>query len=146
MNPIVFAALLQFITGFRGAGVQIMNGDTVLLVQNLGSGNWGFPKGHREAFDTSWRETAVREVQEETGLVEGDHYVICSDEPDLWGRRPYWTATAIEMGPLRINTSEHRAVEWVPVSMLSMYKKNYDLSDWNAQGSRVKCSTIILKQ
>lgn len=139
MNPIVFAALLQFVMGFRGAGVQIMNGDTVLLVQNLGSGNWGFPKGHREPSDLSWRETAVREVQEETGLLEGVQYRICSEKPSLWGRRPYWTATASEWGPLRMNASEHRAVQWVPVSKLKRYQKNYDVTDWYSRGHPVKC-------
>ena len=53
---------------FRGAGVQILHENRVLLVQNLLSGNWGFPKGHREPSDLTWRHTAVREVEEETGV------------------------------------------------------------------------------
>lgn len=139
MNPLVFSALLQLIIGFKGAGVQIMNGDNVLLVQNLGSGNWGFPKGHREPSDLSWRDTAVREVEEETGLVEGTHYTICSEKPTLWGRRPYWTASANELGPLRMNASEHRAVKWIPLSNLKRYQKNYDLTHWYSHGHPVKC-------
>jgi 8-oxo-dGTP pyrophosphatase MutT (NUDIX family) len=38
-----------------------------LLIQNKNGGNWGFPKGHVEVGETE-RETAMREVREETGL------------------------------------------------------------------------------
>jgi len=121
-----------------------MNGNNVLLVQNLGSARWGFPKGHREPQDNSWRDTAVREVEEETGLRENIHYTICSEEPDLRGRRPYWTATATRIGPLRRNISEHRAVEWVPINSLKHHSMNYDLSDWYDNGKPVKCSATTI--
>lgn len=39
----------------------------VLLVQQQ-NGDWGFPKGHREAGETE-RETLVRELAEETGIT-----------------------------------------------------------------------------
>jgi 8-oxo-dGTP pyrophosphatase MutT (NUDIX family) len=127
---------------FNGAGVQIMDGKQVLLVQNLGSGNWGFPKGHREPQDVTWRDTAVREVEEETGLKENIHYSICSEEPDQWGRRPYWTGFAHVRGPLRRNISEHRAVRWVPVAHLKDYHLNYDLAQWFFKGAAVKCTGV----
>lgn len=38
-----------------------------LLIQNLRGGHWGFPKGHVEAGESE-RQTAEREIQEETGL------------------------------------------------------------------------------
>ena len=38
-----------------------------LLVKNRKGNNWGFPKGHMEMHETE-RETATREVREETGL------------------------------------------------------------------------------
>ena len=39
-----------------------------LLVQNKNGGHWAFPKGHMEDGETE-KETAVREVREETGLA-----------------------------------------------------------------------------
>lgn len=39
----------------------------VLLVRYRGSGAWAFPKGHVEEGET-FEQTAVREVQEETGV------------------------------------------------------------------------------
>lgn len=41
--------------------------DRFLLIKNKRSCNWGFPKGHVESGETS-RDTAKREVLEETGL------------------------------------------------------------------------------
>lgn len=38
-----------------------------LLIKNKKGNNWGFPKGHMEIYETE-RETAIREVKEETGL------------------------------------------------------------------------------
>ena len=52
-----------------GAVVFCKNGgeNLFLLIKNKRSSNWGFPKGHMEAGETE-RDTAVREVREETGL------------------------------------------------------------------------------
>jgi bis(5'-nucleosidyl)-tetraphosphatase len=41
-----------------------------LVIQHTNGGHWGFPKGHPEAGETE-RETALREVHEETGLHVG---------------------------------------------------------------------------
>ena len=38
-----------------------------LLVKNKKGNNWGFPKGHMEVYENE-RQTATREVREETGL------------------------------------------------------------------------------
>jgi len=141
MNLPFVLTMFAVADAFKGAGVQIMNENNVLLVQNLKSGNWGFPKGHREPIDKTWRDTAVREVEEETGFKENKDYVICSNTPDLWGKRPYWTATALRTGPLRMNISEHRAIRWIPVHLLKQYDLNYDLSYWYLQGAPVKCSS-----
>ena len=128
---------------FRGAGVVILHENRVLLVQNLLSGNWGFPKGHREPSDLTWRHTAVREVEEETGYLEHIDYEICQDGPQLWGRRPYWTANAIRTPPIRVNTSEHRQGRWIPLDSLRHFNLNRDLSDWYGQKCPIKCISSI---
>lgn len=51
--------------------VLIQNGDRILLEKrhnNLGAGSWGPPMGHLE-FGESFEQTALRETQEETGIV-----------------------------------------------------------------------------
>jgi bis(5'-nucleosidyl)-tetraphosphatase len=39
----------------------------VFLIQHLGRGYWGFPKGHAESHETA-QESAFRELKEETNL------------------------------------------------------------------------------
>ena len=136
---------VSLVNGFRGAGVQILHGNRVLLVQNLISGNWGFPKGHRESEDRTWMQTAIREVREETGYQEGIDYSLCSKEPELWGRRPYWTGTLLRYSPIRINRSEHRDGQWILIDDLHRYPLNRDLTDWYLSGSPIKCYAITIK-
>lgn len=40
-----------------------------VLLLHYPQGHWGFPKGHKEEEETLW-ETAVRELDEETGLSD----------------------------------------------------------------------------
>ena len=50
----------------KSCGAIIFNEDKVLVVKQT-SGFYGFPKGHVEIGETE-KETAIREVKEETGL------------------------------------------------------------------------------
>lgn len=43
------------------------NGPEILLIKHKNGGHWAFPKGHVEKKETE-AETALREIQEETGL------------------------------------------------------------------------------
>ena len=47
-------------------GIIVFDGDKVLIVKHKG-GHTSFPKGHREKGE-NLRETAIREVKEETGI------------------------------------------------------------------------------
>ncbi len=55
----------------KSCGALILNraesGWQLLLTQNRNGGHWAFPKGHVEEGETE-KETALREVEEETGL------------------------------------------------------------------------------
>ena len=66
---------------YAGAGLILLSSDLThtLLVHDTRSGKWGFPKGHRETFDKSDLDCAIREVNEETGLVADDFVV--QDDP-----------------------------------------------------------------
>lgn len=50
-------------------GVVLVNFGSVLLLQ-YPQGHWGFPKGHYEAEDGAYQQTALRELEEETGISE----------------------------------------------------------------------------
>ncbi len=48
-------------------GVVLVNFGSVLLLQ-YPQGHWGFPKGHYEERDGVYQKTALRELEEETGI------------------------------------------------------------------------------
>ena len=50
-------------------GVVLVNFGSVLLLQ-YPQGHWGFPKGHYEEEDGAYQRTALRELEEETGISE----------------------------------------------------------------------------
>jgi len=47
----------------------------VLIVQSI-AGNWGFPKGHSNGEHETIKDTAQRELREETGLHVVDYYPL----------------------------------------------------------------------
>jgi len=50
-------------------GVVLVNFGSVLLLQ-YPQGHWGFPKGHYEESDGAYQQTALRELEEETGISD----------------------------------------------------------------------------
>lgn len=66
-------------------GVVLVNFGSVLLLQ-YPQGHWGFPKGHYEAEDGTYQRTALRELEEETGISEVNMV-------DDWRMRTFYTFT-----------------------------------------------------
>lgn len=66
-------------------GVVLVNFGSVLLLQ-YPQGHWGFPKGHYEDEDGVYQQTALRELEEETGISE----VRMLDD---WRMRTFYTFT-----------------------------------------------------
>lgn len=133
--------LLSIINGFayEGAGIQVYKDKQVLMVQGARSGRWGFPKGHREPFDSGWKATAVREVFEETGFQEGVHYEVCEGILRHWGSRLYWSGTLLEDRVPVINKTEHRAVEWVLLEDIENRRLTQDVEEWFLEGMPIEC-------
>ena len=64
-------------------GVVLVNFGSVLLLQ-YPQGHWGFPKGHYEEEAGAYQRTALRELEEETGISEVDML-------DGWRMRTFYT-------------------------------------------------------
>ena len=129
---------------YVGAGVQLFRFTSgkpeVLFVQNRETKKWSFPKGHRESFDNSYYDTAIREVFEETGYVATEDYEICDNGWSLWGERPYWTGIMLTNKTPKLLEAEHGAVTWFDVDKktlgLSFIK---DVKEWKRDGMRISC-------
>lgn len=68
----------------KSCGAIVIDDNKVLLVKH-NAGHYGFPKGHVEGNETE-RETAIREVKEETGLdieVDTNYRYMTTYSPKL---------------------------------------------------------------
>jgi 8-oxo-dGTP pyrophosphatase MutT (NUDIX family) len=62
---------------YIGSGFILFSHDLkkILLVHDTRSQKWGFPKGHKEDYDTNDLQTAIRECGEETNLTPNDYTI-----------------------------------------------------------------------
>ncbi len=95
----------------------------ILLIKHNG-GHWAFPKGHVEVGETE-EQTALREVQEETGLVvkldtRYREMVTFSPAPRTLKDVVYFAATVIS-GTETPQLTEVSDVRWVPFSKAEQY-------------------------
>ena len=93
--------------------------DYILMIRHRPGGYRSFPKGHVEAGETE-RETAVREVLEETSvhitiLPDFRHVVCYAPAPGVEKEVVYFLA-ATEQTEIKPRHGEIAQVEWVPLS------------------------------
>jgi ADP-ribose pyrophosphatase YjhB (NUDIX family) len=116
---------------FVGVGVVVWRGDDVLLIERGKGpvrGNWSLPGGKQELGETV-RETAHREIKEETGLdidIVGLLDVVDLVRRDDEGRvRFHYTLvdfTATWRAGEAVAGDDAAAVAWVPCADLDRYE------------------------
>lgn len=98
------------------------NGNWEVLLLQHGSGHWSFPKGHPEKGEKP-EETAVRELQEEAGLLLGkfldknplkETYQFVFKGNYIHKTVVYFIAEV--KGELSIQVDEIKAAKWVPLT------------------------------
>jgi 8-oxo-dGTP pyrophosphatase MutT (NUDIX family) len=106
---------------YSGAGFILLTTDfRILVIQDKKTKKWGFPKGHREESDTSDTHTAVRELQEETGLREETYIIHPQPFRIVRGSASYIFRYALlkpDVDPqsILIQASELSAYQWIPL-------------------------------
>ena len=98
----------------------------VLLVQGRqGEKKWSFPKGHRELYDSTPLDCALRELREETGLTLDDSYV--GSKRFRAGEYFIYLLPA-EYKPIPQDMKEIQNAKWFTVEELARLNKNVDVS------------------
>ncbi len=93
--------------------------DDEFLLLHYGAGHWGFPKGNRERGETKL-ETAIREIEEETGLKNLEftdfekkiNYFYKRDGKTVYKTVTYFLAKSKTKKV--VLSWEHIGFEWVP--------------------------------
>jgi len=124
---------------FTSAGIILLAGDHVLVVQGKDTEKWSFPKGHREG-DEDVYTTATRELKEETGVELSNKDKYCTvytykynygEGEQLYKYLIYKTTRRIT--PIVGDPYEIKASKWVHMSSLANdnhYDKNRALRDY----------------
>jgi ADP-ribose pyrophosphatase YjhB (NUDIX family) len=109
------------------AGVTVLDGDRVLLVQRSvppGEGSWATPAGHLEVEEEP-RVGAARELEEETGLSVDPAALVLLEATQLeqFGEKHVvsvgYAASAADVTGTPEAGSDAAAVEWVPRERLA---------------------------
>ena len=100
---------------YRGEG----NSTELLLLKHRCGGHWSFPKGHVEAGENE-RQTALREVKEETGLTIDlmDGFRECVEyfpKPNVKKQVVYFIGVPEEGEVLKRQEEEVSEIEWMPI-------------------------------
>lgn len=116
---------------FVGVGVVVWRGDEVLLIERgkgPRSGGWSLPGGMQELGETV-RETAQREIREETGIeidILGLLDVVDLVRKDAEGRVHYHYTlvdfTAEWRSGEAVAGTDAAAVRWVPLAEIDQYR------------------------
>lgn len=106
----------RYTTWYKCAGIIVKSGDKVLLVQDITSKKWSFPKGAAEMTDMENPfMTAIRECHEEAGLIPFTDYTI---DDFIYKKFPskncFFFATIVEGSESRakVNDDEGYQVKW----------------------------------
>lgn len=98
----------------------------VLLVQGRqGEKKWSFPKGHRELYDSTSLQCALRELREETGLILDKSYV---GSKRFRAGEYFIYLLPHELQPKPQDTKEIQNARWFTVAELVTLNKNVDVS------------------
>ena len=132
---------------YLGAGIILTHHDGTtlrfLLLEGAKTGIWSFPKGHGEKKDgyIPFR-TAVRETEEETGLVASRDYAVLS-HPFHLGNRWYWIGivrNAKVAASIRLAPKEHCRYTWLTLAEMDTLPSNADVRGWLQKTST---STVV---
>ena len=112
----------------------------VLLVQGRqGEKKWSFPKGHREVYDCSPLDCALRELKEETGLSLKESFQMAKK---YRAGEYYVFFVPAELEPNPQDTEEIEDVKWFSLEEMAELNKNVDVSLFTQHANRLAIQQV----
>lgn len=112
----------------------------VLLVKGRqGEKKWSFPKGHRESYDCSPLDCALRELKEETGLSLKESFQM-SKKYRAGEYYIFFVPAELEAHP--IDTQEIEDVRWFSLEEMADLNKNVDVSLFAQHANRLALQNV----
>lgn len=109
---------------YEGAGIILTSEDGyVLIVRDIKTGKWSFPKGAKEECDDNPVITAVRECFEEIGLYLNRDYELLTEPPFISFNRYYYHASIHRGAERRIVIQDEEITDyrWINPSASCAY-------------------------
>lgn len=138
LNPM----LTKPVTGF---GIILQQNTSVLLLQDIYTGSWGFSSQLSEIpIQENTRLTifaAISQLQEDTGYSSPDDFVL-TGPPCKYGTNYYWYATLNTLNPpILKNKFNYQNIKFISREDIpsKVYSPTYDVEMWIKKGMRYSC-------
>lgn len=105
--------------------IIISQNNTILLVKNRQGEKWSFPKGHKEYFDKTPLDCALRELREETGIILDKNYMTTKKYMNV---EYFIYSVPYEYRLFPQDTKEISEAKWFTFEELKSIEKNIGVS------------------
>lgn len=126
---------------FDGYGIILQQNTSVLLLQDLYDGSWGFSSVQStDPYPSQNIFHAIQEVSHDTGYSPNNFIVV--GPSCRYGTKHYWYALLLVNDPPRLaNTRLYQDIQFMPRSEIKrkIHSPSWDVERWIQQGMRYSC-------
>jgi 8-oxo-dGTP pyrophosphatase MutT (NUDIX family) len=123
--------------------IVISQNNKILVVKNRKGSKWSFPKGHKEHYDKTSLDCALRELKEETGITLHRDYITTKKYMNV---EYFIYSVPHEYRTFPQDTREIEEARWVNFDELKDMEKNIGISLFHQYVERNILSSPIKKE
>ena len=126
-----------------GVGIILQQNTSVLLLQDIYTGSWGFSTFYIEKFNPSQLDIfgAIQQLREDTSY-SGRFDFIITGPPCKYGKNYYWYANLQTLEPPKLNNKKlYQNVKFMSRQEILkyLYYPTYDVEIWMDEGMPYSC-------
>lgn len=122
----------------RAVGIFVLNEKKQMLMQkrsrkkDMDHGKWSYAVGGHVTVGQTYRECAIREIEEELG-IKASVKLIAKTLIKMKKETEYTALFAVEISskaPITIDQDEISKTKWIPIEQLKTFIKSHNVTDW----------------